>query len=246
MDQRRVSLTPPKCLGPSLTHASKRPDLPSDILSTPFGAALRPTIDSMFGRPTTAPHQPPTNAYPRTTTSPPSTLLQSISDRATGMGVGAPDSGYSSPSPSTSARARATGPGPQEGGAALHAPTDPASFRALLGSHRALVAMFTSATCPPCRMIEPVFSELAREKGGGGSRSRGPGQGQIAFAKVDLGVGLASMVAREYNVSATPTFGFFLDGKKVSLCGSVRTCLFFFLRFFFLRFSHLSLLSTHR
>jgi len=159
----------------------------------------------MFGRPTTAPHQPPTNAYPPTT-SPSSTLLQSISDRATGVGV--PDSGYSSPSPSTSARAA----GPQEG--TLHAPTDPASFRALLGSHRAVVAMFTSATCPPCRMIEPVFSELARENG--------RGRGRIAFAKVDLGVGLASMVAREYNVSATPTFGFFLDGKKVS---AVRTCL---------------------
>jgi thioredoxin-like negative regulator of GroEL len=54
-------------------------------------------------------------------------------------------------------------------------------------------------------MIEPVFEELARTKG----------QGQVAFVKVDLGVGMGSMVAREYGVTATPTFGLFLDGKKV-------------------------------
>jgi thiol-disulfide isomerase/thioredoxin len=60
-------------------------------------------------------------------------------------------------------------------------------------------------------MIEPVFEELAREKA-----KRG-GEGQVAFAKVDLGVGMGSMVAREYGIAATPTFGFFLDGKKVSI-----------------------------
>ena len=60
-------------------------------------------------------------------------------------------------------------------------------------------------------MIEPVFEELAREKA-----KRG-GEGQVAFAKVDLGVGMGSMVAREYGVAATPTFGFFLDGKKVNM-----------------------------
>ena len=59
-------------------------------------------------------------------------------------------------------------------------------------------------------MIEPVFEELAREKKG-----RGNATGQVAFAKVDLGVGLGSVVAREYDVTATPTFGFFLDGERV-------------------------------
>ena len=57
-------------------------------------------------------------------------------------------------------------------------------------------------------MIEPVFEELAREKAK-------KGEGQVAFAKVVLGMGMGSMVAREYGVTATPTFGFFLDGKKV-------------------------------
>lgn len=60
-------------------------------------------------------------------------------------------------------------------------------------------------------MIEPVFEDLARSK----KTLAAGGGGQIAFVKVDLSVGMASMVAREYGVTATPTFGFFLDGKKV-------------------------------
>jgi desumoylating isopeptidase 1 len=59
-------------------------------------------------------------------------------------------------------------------------------------------------------MIEPVFEELARAKmtkGGAGRR--------VAFVKVDLGVGMGVTVAREHNVAATPTFCFFLDGKRV-------------------------------
>jgi thiol-disulfide isomerase/thioredoxin len=65
-------------------------------------------------------------------------------------------------------------------------------------------------------MIEPVFEDLAQEKKG-----RGNATGQVAFAKVDLGVGLGSMVAREYGVTATPTFGFFLDGKRVRAVSSL-------------------------
>jgi hypothetical protein len=62
-------------------------------------------------------------------------------------------------------------------------------------------------------MIEPVFEDLARSTTGSGGNAQA--EGQIAFVKVDLGVGMGSTVAREYGVTATPTFGFFLDGKKV-------------------------------
>jgi desumoylating isopeptidase 1 len=62
-------------------------------------------------------------------------------------------------------------------------------------------------------MIEPVFEELARAK-----TSKGKGGGdRVAFVKVDLSVGMSTMVASEHNVAATPTFGFFLDGKRVRL-----------------------------
>ena len=157
----------------------------------------------MFGQRSTTPAQQPITTAPPSSSS--SSLLQSIFNRSTGPAL-APDSGYSTPSTST---AGALGNGP------IHPSTNPASFRSLLGSHRAVVAMFTSATCPPCRMIEPVFEELARSKG----------QQQVAFVKVDLGVGMGSMVAREYGVAATPTFGFFLDGKKVRV--GIRSRLFY-------------------
>jgi hypothetical protein len=55
-------------------------------------------------------------------------------------------------------------------------------------------------------MIEPVFDNLSREK----SARQG-----VAFSKIDMGVGLGHAVASEYNVQVTPTFIFFLDGKKV-------------------------------
>ena len=142
-------------------------------------------------------------------TTPSTSLLQSLSNRATGSSLAGsapvPDSGYSTPSTSAaSAGAALSVSGP------IHPSTNPSSFRSLLSTHRGVVAMFTSATCPPCRMIEPVFEDLARSKK----------NGQIAFVKVDLGVGMGSMVAREYGVTATPTFGFFLDGKKVRVAWS--------------------------
>ncbi|KAI9465406.1 DUF862-domain-containing protein [Lactarius psammicola] len=167
-------------------------DLPSDFLSTPFGAALRPTIDSMFRRPTGL--TPPAAPGQQPSPGPASSLLQTVADRATAPA--AQDSGYSTPSTSTIA-------------GAIHVSTNPASFRSLLDSHRTVVAMFTSATCGPCRLIEPVFEDLAHAK------SRGRGGGKVAFAKVDLGVGMGGAIARQYNVSATPTFGFFLDGKRI-------------------------------
>ena len=65
-------------------------------------------------------------------------------------------------------------------------------------------------------MIELVFEELARLKGRG--KAEAPeGQLQVALVKVDLGVWMGSVVARECSVTATLTFGFFLDGKKVGV-----------------------------
>ena len=185
MDQRRVPL-----LAYSARPLTRHTDLPSDFLSTPFGAALRPTIDAMFRRPTGP-----------TPLAPAPSLLQGVADRATmGAPGGVQDSGYSTPSTSTIA-------------GAIHVSTNPASFRSLLESHRAVVAMFTSATCGPCRMIEPVFEDIAHAK------TRGTGAGKVAFAKVDLAVGMSGAIARQYNVAATPTFAFFLDGKRVGWRG---------------------------
>lgn len=58
-------------------------------------------------------------------------------------------------------------------------------------------------------MITPLFEELARSKTRSG----------VAFAKVDMDVGMGSSIGGEWSVRVTPTFLFFLDGKKVSMLG---------------------------
>src|SRR5260221_567214 len=122
-------------------------DLPSDFLSTPFGAALRPTIDAMFRGPSPGVATPTpavsTHQDPQLANS----ILQSVASQA-----------QSQPGSSMQATNSLTGP--------LHIITNPASFNHFLKVHRAAVALFTAPqTCPPCRVIEPVFNRLAEEKG---------------------------------------------------------------------------------
>ena len=84
--------------------------------------------------------------------------------------------------------------------------TNPSAFNALLKSNKIVVAFFTSNTCAPCKMIEPVFKEIAEQK-------NGPG---VAFAEVNLSAGVSQMIAQQFKIAATPTFLFFLDGAKAS------------------------------
>lgn len=86
--------------------------------------------------------------------------------------------------------------------------SDPTSFESFLRNNRAVIAFFTSANCGPCRMVEPIFNDLAKNKS--------KPNGGIAFVKVDLAVGMSAAVAAPYGVRATPTFVFFLNGRKVS------------------------------
>lgn len=92
----------------------------------------------------------------------------------------------------------------------VHIVTNPATFNNFIKSHRAAVALFTAPqTCPPCRVIEPIFDQLAEEKA---MRDKKSG---ATFAKIDINVGMGKMLATEWGVRATPTFMFFLDGTKV-------------------------------
>ncbi|KAI1793297.1 PPPDE putative peptidase domain-containing protein [Ganoderma leucocontextum] len=183
-------------------------DLPSDFLSTPFGAALRPTIDAMFRRPTpgaapTPPPAPNPAALQQAAAASPepalaSALLQAVAAQAYSTGsLSAPTSLPRSPAPGSSTVA-----------APIHFCTNTSSLHGLLQSHRVAVVFFTSATCGPCKMIEPVFEELAHQK------THGPNGGRAAFVKVDMAVGSGGQVGAELGVRATPTFLFFLDGKK--------------------------------
>jgi len=121
-------------------------------------------------------------------------ILQSVASQA-----------QSQPGSSMQATNSLTGP--------LHIITNPASFNHFLKVHRAAVALFTAPqTCPPCRVIEPVFNRLAEEKG------IREGRNGAAFATIDINVGMGQSLATEWGIRATPTFIFFLDGKKVCWC----------------------------
>ncbi|KAL2197389.1 P-loop containing nucleoside triphosphate hydrolase protein [Corynascus similis CBS 632.67] len=63
------------------------------------------------------------------------------------------------------------------------------------------VIFFTSATCPPCKTLYPLYDELAAEVGQKG-----------ALIKVDISQVME--VARKYSISATPTFITYLKGQQ--------------------------------
>ncbi|POS80206.1 thioredoxin [Diaporthe helianthi] len=63
------------------------------------------------------------------------------------------------------------------------------------------VIFFTSATCAPCKLLYPLYDELAAEVGD-----------KAALVKVDISQ--AFDVGSHYSVRATPTFVTFLHGKE--------------------------------
>lgn len=67
---------------------------------------------------------------------------------------------------------------------------------------------FTASWCGPCKAIAPVYESLA---------AKHSVPGHLAFAKVDTDA--VQDVAREYRISAMPTFLFFKDGKQVAVNG---------------------------
>lgn len=163
-------------------------DLPTDFLSTPFGAALRPTIDAMYRRPS------PGAQPPLVTTPAASSILEAVAARATTMHT---------PLAATESLA-----------GSIHVCSNTASFGNVIRSHRAVVAIFTNIhTCPPCRAIAPVYEQLASEKG---IRMNGDGgRTGAAFVKIDMSTPGGHQVAQDWGISVMPTFKFFLDGKEI-------------------------------
>ncbi len=69
----------------------------------------------------------------------------------------------------------------------------------------------------PCRMIAPIYEDLARNKG---IRVGNNGVG-AAFTKIDMSTPMGNQLASEWGVRVMPTFMFFLDGKKVYFCEEI-------------------------
>ncbi|KAI1749709.1 thioredoxin-like protein [Xylaria castorea] len=76
-----------------------------------------------------------------------------------------------------------------------------AELRAVLSSTTHVVVDFYADWCPPCRAIAPIFSKLADDHSS---------KGQLAFAKVN--VDHVNNIAKQYSVTAMPTFLFFQNG----------------------------------
>lgn len=154
--------------------------LPQTVLNTPFGQMMKPRLDAAIRGITQAPVLP-TNV-PRS-----GAYLQS------------PSNGFP-------ASAKTNGNGLQEklhGPGVVYKPTKVKQLNELLESAResCAVVFFTSATCPPCKIVYPAYDELAAEAGK-----------KAVLIKVDLSE--AYEIGTKYQVRVTPTFMSFLKGDK--------------------------------
>lgn len=85
----------------------------------------------------------------------------------------------------------------------VRTPVSPQELNNLLASahESCAVVFFTSATCPPCQPLYPVFDELAAEL-----------SHKCVFIKIDIGKVVG--IQQAFSVNATPTFVTFLGGKE--------------------------------
>lgn len=81
-----------------------------------------------------------------------------------------------------------------------------AAFKALLEANTFVIADFYADWCGPCKAIAPLYAKLATDNSVAG---------QLAFAKVN--VDTVPEVAKEYSVSAMPSFLFFASGQRASV-----------------------------
>ncbi len=155
--------------------------LPQTVLNTPFGQMLKPQLDNAMRGITQAP-VPPSNV-PRTAVQPQSIPNGLPSRQQTGMGMSQKE----------------------EIPGVVYKPTRLKQLDELLASAKdsCAVIFFTSATCPPCKIVYPAYDELAAEAGS-----------KAVLIKVDLTD--AYEIGAKYQVRATPTFMTFVKGEKES------------------------------
>ena len=152
--------------------------LPQTVLNTPFGQMLKPQLDNAIRGVTQAPV--PSSSVPQH-----------------GAQQKAMTNGYSSHSRTNGFREN------EHVSGIVYKPTRLKDLDELLASAKdsCAVIFFTSATCPPCKLVYPAYDELAAEAGN-----------KAVLIKVDLSE--AFEIGAKYSVRATPTFMSFIKGEK--------------------------------
>ena len=151
--------------------------LPQTILNTPFGQMLKPQLDNAMRGVTQVPVDPVN-------------ILRSSGTQ----------NGTSNGKASGSKDAKAQH---QDVPGIVYHPKKADQLDELLKSARdsCAIIFFTSATCPPCKLVYPAYDELAASAGQ-----------KAVLIKVDLSE--AYEIGARYQVRVTPTFMTFLKGQK--------------------------------
>ncbi|EPQ28481.1 uncharacterized protein PFL1_03784 [Pseudozyma flocculosa PF-1] len=173
--------------------------LPADFLSTPFGQMMKPRIDAMF-------RGPSVGATPNVaaSSSPGAGLLDQVASRA-----------FTGNEPMQSSGRGAGTAGPSSSDPVRHIYTK-ADLDALLETFPCVAVLFTSDTCPPCRIVKPEFSSLAHRHHADQDKP-GPHK-RIGFAQVDAGPATQALM-QACGISATPTVSCYARG---TLSGQVK------------------------
>ena len=149
--------------------------LPQKVLETPFGRNLKTQLDQAMRGITQAPLAAPVvpHAGPSGQTS----------------------NGFTAPSTNGAGQTSAVG--------RVYNVTRLQELERLLSAAKknCAIIFFTSATCPPCKIVYPAYEELAAESGG-----------KATLIKIDIS--MTYEIASKYNVRVTPTFMTFLHGEK--------------------------------
>lgn len=167
-------------------------NLPETFLRTPMGQMLRGQLDSSMRQMTQAPDAVAGRNIRRPSTA--STNGARLQSTVNGHGQAQVKH---TPAAFSNGRPREVAPGH------VHYPQSIAELDRLLkqAENSCAAIFFTSATCPPCKIVYAAYDELASEAGD-----------KTILIKVD--VGKTHDIAMRYQVRATPTFITFLKGKK--------------------------------
>ncbi|KAL8705439.1 MAG: hypothetical protein Q9201_001463 [Fulgogasparrea decipioides] len=159
--------------------------LPQTVLNTPFGQMLKPQLDNAMRRITQAPVAP--MAVP-----------QQYQQSSSSNGIVTSHSSTGKTDHTNSIDGTSGLPTGQ-----VHTVTSLRKLDTLMASAKnsCAIIFFTSATCPPCRLVYPAYDELAAEAGD-----------KAVLIKIDISE--AYEIGSKYQVRATPTFMSFLKGEK--------------------------------